>query len=391
MKEPRVYHPVYHSRFTTRFVISSDGFSERLAARFAEWLATGFAAILAVELATRFAATIPVIVARLQGQALLFTCAPPFLSSCRGPLSRGLRSAGFPPSSKCAFQTCQISTLAEFAGVAGFDPCRTCQTCRALTARRHCALILARLVPRTITPLGAALALGAMRAVRARTLAVEFVLPFFTWFATRRHANTGAIPRPTLPGTLSGPLGRDAAGDPGRDLSRVTAQDGNPNLRAAVDDIIRRPTRESTAASFSWSATEQIDSCVNLTGTAGPPNAVDIGLDGFGRSKLITSPRPDTSCRAPRHQWRQDQLAALELAQHFQADRLLHVAMQHVGIQPVFAKPVSQIFGAKPCPPKTSTTSISDWAHEAGYRACSPFTSTVVCRMASTVSPAAPP
>ena len=33
-------------------------------------------------------------------------------------------------------------------------------------------------------------------------------------------------------------------------------------------------------------------------------------------------------------------LAALEFAKHLQSDRLAHVAMQHVGVQPLLAQPV---------------------------------------------------
>ena len=81
---------------------------------------------------------------------------------------------------------------------------------------------------------------------------------------------------------------------------------------------------------------------------------MDIGLDGFGKVEI--DHQPETGhINAARRDISGDKhlkLAALELAQHFQADRLPHVAMQHIGIQPVFAKPVSQIFGAKPCPRK---------------------------------------
>ena len=45
-------------------------------------------------------------------------------------------------------------------------------------------------------------------------------------------------------------------------------------------------------------------------------------------------------------------LASLELAKHFQPDRLAHVAMQHVGVQPLLAQPVGEVLGTNACPRK---------------------------------------
>ena len=77
---------------------------------------------------------------------------------------------------------------------------------------------------------------------------------------------------------------------------------------------------------------------------------MDIGLDRLGKIEIdhqtkaghIDAARGDIG--GDKHL----KLATLELAEHFQPDRLTHVTMQHVGIQPLLAKPVRQLLGAQP-------------------------------------------
>ena len=156
-------------------------------------------------------------------------CAPPFLSSCRGPLSRGLRSAGFPPSSKCGpFPNLpDFGPLPNLPGLPDFGPLPNCQTCRALTARRHCALDDPR-APRPAdhhaTRRGPC-SWGDAGGPRGPCCGICPAV-----FHLVCHAETmitGAIPRPTLPERCPGPCGRDAVATPAA-TSRVTAQDGNP-------------------------------------------------------------------------------------------------------------------------------------------------------------------
>ena len=45
-------------------------------------------------------------------------------------------------------------------------------------------------------------------------------------------------------------------------------------------------------------------------------------------------------------------LAALELAEYLEPDCLSHVTMQHIGVQPLLTKPVSQFLGTNTCPRK---------------------------------------
>ena len=89
----------------------------------------------------------------------------------------------------------------------------------------------------------------------------------------------------------------------------------------------------------------------DLAGATGAADPVDIGLHGLRQVEIHHHAKTRDIDAARRHVGgdKNLQLAALELAEHLLTDRLAHVAMKHVGVQPLFAKPVGKIFGAHPC------------------------------------------
>ena len=88
----------------------------------------------------------------------------------------------------------------------------------------------------------------------------------------------------------------------------------------------------------------------DLASAAGAADPVDVGLNGLRQVEIHHHAKTRDIDAARRHVSgdKNLQLATLKPAEHLLTDRLAHVAMKHVSVQPLFAKPVGKILGAHP-------------------------------------------
>ena len=140
------------------------------------------------------------------------------------------------------------------------------------------------------------------------------------------------------------PFRRDTFGSEILDHAAIAVDDGHPLSNA----------REDRRQFFLIGHTADRQRRTNLSGASGASDPVNIGLNRIRQVEIHHHAKAGHINAARRHIGgdKNLKLAGFEFAKHLDPDRLSHVTMQHVGIQPLLAKPVSKLLGADSCPRK---------------------------------------